>query len=1217
MVLAVAGLLCAAGALAAQSGLGSITGSIKDQTNAVLPGATIRVVETSTGTTRSVESNEAGLFTIPNVTPGTYTITISLQSFKTVELPNITVNSFQQLSLGAVTLDVSAGPTDVIEVTASRPILDLDSGTRIETIQSQQVRDMPLQGRNWSTLLKIIPGSNPTNGSAINGREYSASGYADFNINGKNPGQTQVNLDGGSLVDHGSDGKTTVAPSLESIQEVSVLTNNFQAEYGNRGGTVVNIVTKSGTNQLKGAVFDYLRNESLNANTWPNTFLGIKKPPYRFNYFGGNLGGPIQRNKLFFFYNYENFKQQLPGGIIQGRVPTERERNGDFSQTVNADGSRPAIFMPGTQFSGTPVQITNGIIPQELINPLGRALMNAYPLPNNPSDPNNNYVQSYNREMPRFSHTARVDWNISDKTQMYGRYTADGGAQVDRNVGSSAGNLGPSLVRRPRPDYALATNLTHTFTPTLVMNTLFAWSYDYVEWGMVDPDTVSKSKLGLSNLPTVYPLSDDVLPQLDTTTYGAYNFNRIPAYARANEYQVASTFTWARGTHVIKYGGQYIRNLKNEIDSSNYKGYYDFRPVAGSPSAFDTGYAPSNILVGALSRFQQLEQVSHKNSVYNDIHAFVQDTWKLKNLTLDYGVRFYHIPTEHNRNPDDTLDAVFLPSKWDPAKAPRFYIPDPKNPSRVIDPAFPDAPVAANLSNVLRYTIVPNSGDLMNGVIKMGDDGVGTGIANPRWALFAPRGGFAWTPFGQQHTLIRGGFGWAYNRNNIANTINDFENTFGGFANLAQTSLGTLASPTVQPITARNYAARDETSRDVPTVYDYSLSLQQQLFGDLVLDVAYVGNIQKHQPVRFNLNAIAPGTMFKPEFVAANSAGYNFAGAVTASNPGPLPGSNTMDPIVMRPYRGFDTIRMTSNIADVTYNALQVSASKRLSHRFSFDVGYTLSKVTNNTENVGDPAGVPLAAYEAYTGYISNDNRTHVVTLNYIYELPKVSSFLRMDNAVGHVLFDDWKLAHLFSVFSGQDYSPTFSIQQANTTTNVDIRRVLLGTPDFDPRLLLNGDVNGLKRDEAHQFDPTALSIPTPGGDGTGPRNFIHGRGSFSNDLSIVKQIPLAGRSRLEVRANIYNVFNNVRRISQGGTDNVGVANGVQYKANGRTFQDGFTLYNTPEALVSRAQASGINDPAQLFNLYRTGVGHVNLTGNNSNPVQPPRIIEIGMALRF
>ena len=676
---------------AAQSGLGSITGTVLDQTGGSLAGATVLVLETSTGGTRTVASNTAGLFTLPNVTPGTYTITVSFPSFSTLKLDNVTVSSFQQVALGRLTLSIAPGVTEATVVTADRPLLDLDSGVRTETIQSELVREMPLQGRNWSTLLKVIPGSSPNN-TALNGREYSASGYADFSINGKNPGQTQVNLDGGSLVDHGSDGKTTVAPSLESIHEVSVLTNNFQAEYGQRGGTVVNIVTKSGGNTYRGAIFDYLRNEALNANTWENDFLGRDKPRTRFNYFGGNLGGPVRRNKLFFFANFENFKQNAPGRSIPGRVPTELERQGNFSQTLNADGSRPVIYFPGTQFSGTPVPIPNNILPPELIHPLGRAMLNVFPLPNNPADRNNNYVLDVQTEFPRWSNTARVDWNISQKTQAYVRFTADDGTQVDRDLGSSGGILPGGTIQRPRPDRALAVNTTHSFTPTFVMNALFGWSYDYVEWLPVDANGLSRSAFGLSSLPSVFPVTDDILPQVSMGGYPGYHFNRIPAYARANEWQAAATFTWARGTHVIKYGAQTIINLKDEIDQSTNKGVYNFGTSAGS--AFDTGYSPANALLGAMSSFQQIERLNRKDSMYRDIHAFIQDTWKANSkVTLDYGMRFYHMPTEYNRHPGTTLDAVFLPSEWDPAKAPRIYVPDPRNPSLIIDPAAPGSPL--------------------------------------------------------------------------------------------------------------------------------------------------------------------------------------------------------------------------------------------------------------------------------------------------------------------------------------------------------------------------------------------------------------------------------------------------------------------------------------------------------------------------------------------
>jgi hypothetical protein len=1192
-----------AGQVFAQSGLGSISGTILDQTGGSLPGADIKIVEKSTRLTRNAISNDVGLFNAPSLPAGTYTVTVSLENFKTKEFDTLTVNSFQQLSLGQVTLELAVGPSDVVEVTASAVPLAIDSGVRSETVQADQVHDMPLQGRNWATLLKVIPGSNPTNSTAINGRDYSATGYNEFRINGKNPAQTQVNLDGGSLVDHGSDAKTTVAPSLESIQEMSVLTNNFQAEYGNRGGTVINIVTKSGTNEMRGALFDYARNEALNAGNWDDNFNHKPKPLYRYNYLGGNLGGPIRRNTLFFFYNVEDFKQALPGATLSGRVPTEAERRGDFSQTVNADGSRPTIFMPGTQSSGNPVRLANNVIPENLITPLGRAIMNAFPLPNNPGDLSNNFVQQVERTNPRISNTLKVDWNLSERSRASVRYTDDEGTQIDRSISNTSGIFPGGSVKRPRPDRAAAANYTHTFSPNLVMNSTFAWSYDFVQWLPADLNAISKKSLGLTGLPTVFPVTDDILPQMTIGTYPNWAFNRMPAYARAHEFQVGTTVSWARGTHMFKYGAQHIINYKDEVDQSVNKGFYDFS--VNTSSAFDTGFAPANVLVGALSRFQQIDGLNRKYSIYRDIHAFVQDTWKpTRGLTLDYGLRLSHMPTEHNTRPDKTLDAVFLASKWDAAKAPRFYIPDPKNPSLVIDPANPGQPLPPNVASVLRYTIVPGSGDLLNGIVQLGTNGEGlAGIPDPKAILAAPRGGFAWTPFAAQKTVLRGGFGWAYNRNTISQTVNRFENGLGSAANVVQTSFDTLAASTaVQPIQAKSYGARDESGGRMPTVYDYSLSVQQQFGAKLVVDVAYIGNQQRNQPLDFNLNAIPPGTAFKPEFVDPRLAGSNLAGPISSTNPGPaLPGTNTVDPVLMRPFLGFDSLMMTSNIAKVDYSSLQISVTDRLP-RVTFEAWYTLGRAKGQIENT-PPSN---KNWQAYTGYTLSDDRRHVAAVNYIFDVAKVARHLGLDNAVGRAAFDDWKIAHLFTVVSGQDFSPSFAIQQAGTTSAVDLNRVFLGTPDFGPRVTVLGDPNRSNSDFAHQFDVSQLGVPGiyPAGDGTGPRNFLRGRGTFSNDLSLVKQFALHRTQLLELRANFYNVFNNVRRTTTN--------KAITFKANGRNFSDGFQIINTPEAAVERSQANGITDPLQLYNQYRSGVGHVDLT-----TVAPMRIIEIGLALRF
>src|SRR5215471_17761132 len=412
LALALSACLCVLG----QTGLGSINGDVRDATGAKIPNASLRLVENDTGIVTSTASNAEGLFNFPSLVIGQYTLTISAKGFKDKKLANLNVSAFQQVSIGSITLEVGQGPAETVTVTTEQELVK-DSGVRSNAIISRQVDDMPLQGRNWVTLLKVLPGANAvasTGGSiAFNGREYTSTGYADFRINGKAPSQTQVNLDGGSIVDQGSDAKTTVTPSLESIEEISVLTNNYQAEYGYRGGAVINVVTKSGSNAFHGTVFDNLRNEDLNANSWSNNYLNLPRAKYRYNYVGGNFSGPIKKNKLFFFYNYENFVQSTPAPTTLSRTPTDLERKGDFSQTFLSNGSRPTIYQPGSQFSGSPTPFPGNVIPSNLINPLGAAIMSIFPKPNLSNDPVNNYALQYQTRQPLFDTAAKEVYTVA------------------------------------------------------------------------------------------------------------------------------------------------------------------------------------------------------------------------------------------------------------------------------------------------------------------------------------------------------------------------------------------------------------------------------------------------------------------------------------------------------------------------------------------------------------------------------------------------------------------------------------------------------------------------------------------------------------------------------------------------------------------------------------------------------------------------------------
>ncbi|MDZ4800950.1 MAG: carboxypeptidase regulatory-like domain-containing protein [Bryobacteraceae bacterium] len=1197
-----AALPVAAVSLWAQAGLGSIQGTVVDSSDASIPGASVKAVQLSTNSERITTTNDTGLFTLPSLVASRYSLTISASGFKDKKIENVDLNAFQTMSMGRVSLEVGSGPSTVISVTAEQAQLVTENAVRNETVQSKQVTEMPLQGRNWSTLLKIIPGSAPRSTQAINGREAGYDGYGDFRINGKASNQTQVNLDGGSNVDHGSDSKTTVTPSLESIQEVSVLTNNFQAEYGIRAGVVINIVTKSGTNKFHGTAWDYMRNEAFNANPWDNAFFGRTNPRYRYNYFGGNLGGPIKKDKLFFFYNFENLKQDTPTIRTQLRLPTALERIGDFSQTINSDGTRPTIYMPGSQASGTPVPVPNNILPPSLVTPLGKAILAIYPEPNLKNETNNNYLSEYSKQDNRYLNTFKADYNINDRTRAYVRYSYDYQKNRDLITWMAGDRLPFTVTGWNRPDKALTANLTRTFSPTLISEFLFNWQKDFVNATsevLPDPDAIDRVKRGLGDLPLVYNNST-ILPQISGTGYQDFHFNRFPWYAKAPEMQIANTWTNTRGAHILKWGGQFILNKKDEIDSSIAKGVFDFG--VNTASSFDTGYSPANVLTGSVSQFRQVSNQARKLSKFNDFHFFAQDTWKVTSkFTLDYGLRVYHIPTEFNTQPNETLDAVFVPGLWDASKSPRYYVPNPANTRTLIDPAFPNAPLPTNVFNALLFSLVPGSGDPLNGVVKLGDPRIGNaGIRNPNYLLFAPRGGFAWQAVSK--TVVRGGFGWSYNRPTIGQAINTFENGLADQLDYRQTSLGSLQNTTVKRLSPRNFGAIDESSNKVPTVYDFSMSVQRELPGNMVLDVAYIGNIQRHQTLQFNLNQVLPGTSWKPEFIDPRLAGNNFAGPISATNPGPLPGSQAVDSNLMRPFRGFGSLNLITNVANARYHSLQTSLQKRYGHGLTFQFVHTYGKLITGAESVG-PFNF---RWKDYTGFQANEDRTHTVAINYTYDVPKLNQKLGWNNMVAKQIFEGWSIAHLMNFYSGRPLTPSFGLQYAGNTQGVaNVNSIFTGSPDIGPRIVPTKNPNGDVSSIDHSFDVNAFAVPNIPDAGMGSRNYLWSAGTFSNDINISKNFRIVEGKVLELRGSFFNPFNQVRRQDQN--------TGATFKMRGAALNQGYYLFNNPEMQVSNLLSRSPNaTSAEQYNQYRSGFGHYNMTS-----VMDMRRIEVGLRFRF
>jgi hypothetical protein len=636
------------------------------------------------------------------------------------------------------------------------------------------------------------------------------------------------------------------------------------------------------------------------------------------------------------------------------------------------------------------------------------------------------------------------------------------------------------------------------------------------------------------------------------------------------------------------------------VDTANEKGTFNFG--SNSASVYDMGYGPANILTGAVSQFTQVSNSAHKYSKYQDFHFFVQDTWKVsRTLTFDYGLRLYHIPSEFNTRPDETLDAVFVPSLWDAAKAPRYYVPDPTNTARLIDPASPGQPLPNSVTAALLYSLVPGSGDPLNGVVKLGDPRIGNaGIRNPNFLLFAPRGGFAWQ-FASK-TVLRGGFGWSYARPAIGQAVNAFENGFADVVDYRQTSLNSLKNSTVNRISPRSFGAIDESSNKVPTIYDFSLSIQRELPASMVLDVAYIGNLQRHQGITFNINQILPGTTWKPEFIDPRVAGNNFNGPVSASNPGALPGTRNVDSNLMRPFRGFGALNLYTNVGNARYHSLQTSLTKRYGHGLTFQFVHTFGKLITGTQNVG-----PFYhRWKDYTGYIADNDRMHVVGINYTYDVPSLGRKLGWNSGVSKQIFDGWSIAHLMNFYTGSPTSVGFGLQYTNSTAGVaNINSIFTGSPDIGVRLLPVSNPNTGLGQDARLYNVDAFALPGIGDLGMGSRNYLQTQGTFSNDINLAKTFRITESRGIELRASFFNPFNQVRRT--------GINTTQTYKMRGATLASGYSLFNTPEQQVANLVANNPNaNSTERYNQFRGGAGHANLTG-----VSDMRRVEIGLRFKF
>lgn len=1110
-VAAVSCLLLLATLSVAQITSGTISGSVKDPSGAAVVNATVSATDPDKGVTRTVTSGSSGEFVFANMPPGKYTVTVDSQGFKKLEKSGIILNVADHVDAGDLTLQMGTA-TESVTVTADAGQIQLqsNSGERSDLISNKQLEDVAMNGRNVLDYMKLIPGVI----SSFDGHQSGTGGLDSMNINGTRANQHEFTIDGASNVDTGNNGGTHITINPDAIEEVKILTSNYQAEFGKAAGGQIAIVTKSGTNDWHGGASFFHRNDGLNANEPFNKGAQISNGQanipykYRYNYIGYDIGGPILKNKLFVFWNQEFYRQFVPiTGTVQFYTPTALERQGDFSQSTDGNGNPIVISGPG---------IVNNKIDPTLLSPAQQTVfanvqkvMNLYPLPNvsgfGVNGQNYNYSQSYSANDPRREDIVRVDWQINDKYRLFGRYiyNADNmSAPFTPFPGpfgifacSSSINFPGGCTQR-HPGWNLSINLIASFTPT-VINEFSVGPSHTLSVADGTNGNISLAKNGIS-LPLLYPA--ETIP--DISFNGLNNVSFSGPYLGATPWNQANTtvnvndnLTWVKGVHTLKFGMFYQRNGKNQIAWGNLNGQLSFGlgPTSGGtcPSGETNCVLGDPIASALLGSFDSLNQSTARPTGYfryNQLEFYAQDTWKITpRLTLDYGMRFAWIPPQY----------------------------DAKNQIGLFDP------FAYNPANAVQIdsggNVVPDSGDPLNGMKYTNNGGLPAGGWNDRGVMPEPRLGFAYDAFSDHKTVLRGGFGMMHDRtqgNLIFNTV--FNNpAIVQTASLGSGNIADLGSPSFGNGVLSNIVG---ASRDghVPTVYSYSLGIQREVFRGATLDVAYVGNVGRHLVTSRDLNQIPYGYAFtaaaqdpsnypggvvpavEPNLPAEYAAaGYNYSGIYAYGRP-----SYTNAPLV--PYKGYGQISYLQFDGTSNYNSLQVSFQRRYSKGLTFGVVYTYSKAlttANSDQDTQDLFNPRILDYRA-AGW----DRTHVFAANYVYDLPKFSKHLGGSKWVSY-LVDNYQLS---------------GVIQAWTGTPVDLNNGW----SFESGTLDGSNMWGAIP-YYYTLDQNKNPVfPLIGTRIRGSRDLLRNPGTQNWDTSLFKNIPVGEKYAFQLRLETFNTFN-------------------------------------------------------------------------------------------
>lgn len=1058
--------------LHAQLSRATLTGTVKDTTGAAIPGASVTLKDIATGAVVTRTTDADGNYTITDQEVGHYSLTVSLARFKTVTIPNIELQVGENARIDPV-MEVGS-VTEEVTITTAAPLISTASSDVGQVVDRGVLNNIPLNGRAFWQLTQLTPGATytPAGSNAYGSLTSIRASAVNVVINGSDPDKTGWILDGSSIVEV-QGGGTEIQPNVDALEEFKVESGNMSAEFG-RTPTTVTAVIKSGTNQFHGDLFEFLRNDALDSR---NFFFvapagsNEKKDILKRNQYGGTIGGPIRKDKTFFFADIEEtmVRQAV---VASNVVPSLSQRQGDFS------GSSTHLLDPFNNYAPFP----GNRIPQNLLSPQALFFLNYLPEPNFQQGNTARAVFGNTLSLNTSKADLKIDQNLTSNDHLMGRYSIVDNTESNPDAFPALGLLDDHARGQ---DFTVA--YTHIFSPKWLNEARIGY-YRMIflfQPPLGDTYFASPSK---GNYQGFDMQLYGGFPEISMSGYSGFDgspSNQLPKSNHIRTYEYADTLSYSTGRHDIKAGMQFYHNTTGYITGGQTQGIFNFLGTYSGNSFGD-------FLLGLPDNASRDPGAPWWGDYGNWPALFVQDNYRVTdNLTLNLGLRFevngfYTGIRGQTSALNLTTGDLIIPSNFDVTARPI---------SAQLLPLYQDR---------IKYT---NSLGLPDSIINSNND-------------WAPRIGLAWKPFGSAKWVLRGGYGifYDYANNNGPNNsvgvppntvmdsefnsrppaapIRNWSNYFLGqpLAGLPNSNPGQPCPLGFVALSCATPSLSTTVFGNQPTSYqqEWNVTIQHQITSDLSLTVAYVGNISRNQVLSQSVN-----------------------------DPAPAPGAIQN----RRPLTQWGTITQYQYDGAASYNALQVSAVSRTWHGLSLLGNYTYSKCMDNGSGGSGP---PTEALFPYNRAVCNLDRTQSSAVSFFYELPVGNGrqFLNHLSGWANQVVGGWRISGVLTLQTGLPFTPTISGDRANT--GVSSQR-----PDAVAAPIMLDNVGCwfyvASNSTCQALDPNATATftdPTKYTYGTSGRNILRADGLKTLDFSLLKNFQLGESRKLEFRAECFNLAN-------------------------------------------------------------------------------------------